>query len=164
MTSKDGKKIRDPVCLMMVDEGGFEIEYQQHNYAFCSQQCRDRFESNPHLYIGTPCHPSPKQHGDKVIKKRTLKLDEPLDKHQSDTIITDVKSMMGIFDIHIDENHICISYDLLQVTAEQIEEKIEATGKKLGNGLAEKLKRAFVHYLEESELDNLEQPGQGHQH
>jgi len=164
MANADEKKIRDPVCLMMVDENSHAINYQNHAYAFCSQQCLDRFESNPHLYIGTPCHPAPKQHGDEVIKKRTLKLGEPLTRDQSDIIKTDLCNMMGIKDVHIDLNRIHITYDLLQATVEQIETTIKKTEKKLGSTLAEKLKLAFIHYMEECELDNLEQPGDEHHH
>jgi len=164
MAHLDEKKIRDPVCLMMVYESSFAIEYQQHPYTFCSQQCRDRFESNPHLYIGTPCHPAPKQHGDEIIKKRTLKLAEPLTKEQSDIITTDLCDMMGIKDVHVDSNRIHITYDLLQATTEQIEAAIEKTEKKLGSTLTEKLKLAFIHYMEECELDNLEQSGHEHKH
>lgn len=49
-----------------------------------------------------------------------------------------------------------IVYDLLQATAEQIEEKLAEIGIQLGEGLAERLRRAFVHYEEECEVGNLE--------
>jgi len=71
---------------------------------------------------------------------------------------------MGIKNIHVEANCVYITYDLLQATVEQIEMTIENTGEKLGSGLAEKLKRAFIHYLEDAELDNLEKPGQEHRH
>ena len=71
---------------------------------------------------------------------------------------------MGIKNIHVEANCVYITYDLLQATVEQIEATTENTGEKLGSGLAEKLKRAFIHYLEDTELDNLEKPGQEHRH
>lgn len=164
MINPDEKKVCDPVCHMMVDANSHAIKFQEHTYAFCSQQCRDRFNASPHLYIGTPGHPSPTQHGDKVIKKRTLKLGEPLTETQSEIIITNLKTMMGIIDVHIESDHIYITYDLLQATAEQIETTIDKTEKKLGRTLTEKLKRAFIHYLEDTELENLEHPGAEHHH
>ena len=51
---------------------------------------------------------------------------------------------------------VLITYDLLQATAEQIEEKLGEIGVQLGEGFAERLRRAFVHYEEECEIGNLE--------
>ena len=68
-------KAIDPVCLMLVDSGGIDIEYQGLRYSFCSKQCLERFETNPHLYIGHPTKPAPKQQGKSIIRKRLLKLD-----------------------------------------------------------------------------------------
>jgi len=44
------------------------------------------------------------------------------------------------------------------------ETTISQTEIALGSKLAEKIKRAFIHYLEETELDNLEQPDHEHHH
>jgi len=164
MKEENNQNQRCPVCHMMVNKDSFVLEYLACVYAFCSQQCRDRFEANPHLYIGMPGHPALKQQGQELIKKRTLKLNEPLTLAQSSVIVNDLKNMMGIKDLSIESDCIYITYDLLQATVEQIEVAIERCGKKLGNGLGEKLKRAFIHYLEEAELDNLEQPGHEHRH
>ena len=49
-----------------------------------------------------------------------------------------------------------IVYDLLQATAEQLEVKLTEIGVQLGEGLADRLLRAFVHYEEECEIGNLE--------
>ncbi|NOQ80416.1 MAG: YHS domain-containing protein, partial [Gammaproteobacteria bacterium] len=137
---------------MMVDEDSHAMEYQGHIYAFCSQQCRERFETNPHLYVGRPGHAAPKKTGQEIIKKRTLKLDEPLTETQSRIISSEIGKMMGIKDVSIEADCIHITYDLLQATVEQIEISIEKTGEKLGHGIAEKLQRALIHYLEEIEL------------
>jgi len=164
MREESNKNLCCPVCHMMVSNNRFVMEYQACAYRFCSQQCRDRFEANPHLYIGLPGHPSLRQHGHEVIKKRSLKLNQPLTEKQSSVIVTDLEKMMGVKNVHVEANCICITYDLLQATVEQIEATVEKTGEQLGSGLAEKLKRAFIHYLEETELDNLEKPGQEHRH
>lgn len=164
MNKDNNINIQCPVCHMMVNQDNFLLEFQQRVYVFCSQQCRDRFASSPHLYVGMPGQPAPKQQGDEIIKKRIVKLNEPLTENQSAVIVTELRNMMGIKDIHIESDHIHIAYDLLEATAEQIEVAIEKAGEKLGNGMAEKLKRAFIHYLEDSELDNLEQTDHKHRH
>ena len=46
--------VKDPVCGMDVDPAQFETTYEGLHYAFCSEQCRQRFAANPHLYIGVP--------------------------------------------------------------------------------------------------------------
>jgi len=45
-----------------------------------------------------------------------------------------------------------------------IEATIKKTGEQLSSGLTEKLKCACIHYLEETELVNLEKRGQEHRH
>src|SRR5574338_25934 len=57
-----------------------------------------------------------------------------------------------------------VSYDLLQATAEQIEARLVEAGVGLGQGWAERLRRAFVHYEEECETGNLAAPGETHCH
>lgn len=46
--------VHDPVCGMRVDEWTAEITatYKDRQYVFCSQRCRERFESEPERYIG----------------------------------------------------------------------------------------------------------------
>jgi len=158
--------VQDPVCQMSIDPKLVTntIRHNGKTYYFCSDQCRNRFEANLHLYIGLPGRPAPKQHGYEVIKKRNLKLSQSLTEKQSSVIITDLEKMMGIKNVHIEAEYVYITYDLLQATVEQIEAAIVKTGEKLGSGLAEKLKRAFIHYLEETELVNLEKSGHEHRH
>ena len=54
---------KDPVCGMFVKANKIEIVYAEVHYAFCSEQCHERFVANPHLYIGYPGHKSPKFRG-----------------------------------------------------------------------------------------------------
>ncbi len=70
--------VKDPVCGMVVGEHKVEMTYAGVHYAFCSNQCRDRFESNPHLYIGQPGHKAPKQKGVEILKRRHFKLEQSL--------------------------------------------------------------------------------------
>lgn len=148
--------VRDPVCHMDVKPGSYIYEYIGSKYSFCSQQCHDRFIANPHLYIGHPGKPSPKQHGKNIVKRRTLKLEQPIPEKIKIEIETSLNSMMGIKDVTIDKNIIRITYDLLEATAEQIEKTIENNSHNLTVSWAEKLIRAFIHYSEETEIDSLE--------
>lgn len=157
MTGSDKKQLEDLVCHMVVDEDSHAIKYKGHAYAFCSQQCQDRFEANPLLYVGGYNDSSFKQAGHGIIKKRVLRLNVPLSDDHAVIIAAELEAMMGIEAVVVEADRIVITYDLLQATVEQIEATIEGAGEKLGGGLAAELKRAFIHYIEETELDNLEQ-------
>ncbi len=157
----------DVVCGMEVEADDISLDYQGRHYVFCSNQCLERFRSNPHLYIGFPGVEAPRHAGVEVLKKRTLKLSEALPLEIQDQFIVCIEAMMGIHEIEIQGNRINIVYDLLQVTESQIEQTISEAGIVLGADLMEKVRRAFVHYLEESELDSLEarpKSGGGHCH
>jgi len=154
--------VRDFVCLMEVESGNFSFDFQGRNFSFCSSQCRDRFERNPHLYIGFAGKPAPKQKGESIIKRRILKLDKPVSENEGTQITNYLQSMMGIKELLIDGHLISITYDLLEVTTQQIENKIEQSGNLLGQGLGTKLKSAFIHYTEETQLDNLEMNDNSH--
>ena len=148
--------LRDVVCGMDIKSDDISLDYQGSHYAFCSNQCLDRFQLNPHLYIGYPGSEAPKHAGVVVMKKRRLKLAEPFPQEVSDQFIEYIEAMMGIHSIKIDGDCITIVYDLLQATETQIEKKITEAGIVLGDDLPEKIRRAFVHFLEEVEVESLE--------
>lgn len=148
--------IRDPVCGMQVESDHYTIDYLQVHYAFCSRQCQERFLENPHLYVGLPSQKSPKQEGREVIKLRRLRLEQPLSSAQKDEVVQALRDMMGIKAVTAAGDRIEMTYDLLQATAEQIESRLEEVGVRLGEGWAERLRRAFVHYEEECEIGSLE--------
>lgn len=157
--------LKDVVCGMEVKSDDISLDYQSRHYVFCSNQCLDRFRSNPHLYIGFPGNEAPRHAGVEVLKKRTLKLSEPLPTEIREQFIECIDAMMGIHNIEINGNCITIVYDLLQATESQIEQTISKAGIALGTDLMEKVRRAFVHYIEESELDSLEaRPGSKDSH
>lgn len=145
----------DPVCGMQVEPHRNEVAYLGISYAFCSQQCQQRFLANPHLYIGTPDHPSVKQQGKAVFKSRRIHLDAPLTPEQAAILAGELGQMMGIAGIKIKGRHVEVVYDLLQATAEQIEQRLVELGVRLGENWPERLRQAFVHYTEECELGNL---------
>ncbi len=162
--SVEDTKVRDPVCEMMVDPGQLAVEYLGMHFAFCSEQCKERFLHNPNLYIGTAGHKAPKQEGMEVLKRRRLKLSEPLSAEAKARLIKKVESMMGIKRVEVEGDIVDITYDLLEATEAQIEEAIAQSGAALGQGLARRLSRAFVHYLEETEIENLEVKPTPHHH
>lgn len=43
----------DPVCSMQVDEtdAEFMTEYEGKKYYFCSEACKEEFESDPEEYV-----------------------------------------------------------------------------------------------------------------
>jgi len=162
--SKDTIKIICPVCDMQVTTDDLQMSYQGMNFSFCSAQCSDRFRANPHLYVGRAGHPSVKQQGDIVLKQRILLLDRSLSETQIEQLSSALQGMMGIKTMHVEGNRIQITYDLLLVTVQQIEKAIEEAGDHLGHGVSDMLKRSFVHYLEETELNNLEQQADNSKH
>lgn len=158
----------DVVCGMEVSSDDISLDYQGEHYVFCSNQCLERFQSNPHLYIGYPGSEAPKHAGKEVLKRRTLKLSEPVPQEIADKIIDHIEAMMGIHYVEISGDRIDITYDLLQATEAQIEAAIADAGAVLGDDWAERLRRSFVHYMEETEAVILEaRPGSrrsGHKH
>lgn len=149
-------KTEDPVCGMRVSRDAFAVEHLGIHYAFCSQQCQDRFKANPHLYVGAPGKQAPRQKGQEIIKQRRFRLEQPLTDAQATVLVEALGSMMGIKRLEVTGDTIAIRYDLLQATAEQIEARIGQAGMLLGTGWAERLQRGFVHYAEECEVGNLE--------
>jgi len=148
--------VEDPVCHMQVISTLFATEYEGCYYAFCSAQCQERFMATPHLYIGFPGNPAPAQEGKKVIKHRRLLLSAQLDAIQAERVKHALLGMMGIHEVHVEGNKIEIQYDLIQVTAEQIAEKLALIGADLGEGWIDRLKLALINNLEEIEINSLE--------
>ena len=148
--------LEDYVCHMQVPSASFATEYAGGYYAFCSAQCKERFLASPHLYIGFPGRKAPAQEGKKVIKRRRLLLLAPLDAAQAEQVKQALLEMMGIHEVCIEGDKIEIQYDLVQVTAEQIADKLALIGADLGDGWIDRLKLAFINNLEEIEISSLE--------
>lgn len=153
-------KVRDPVCGMLVPLEQNAVIYQGMHFAFCSEQCKERFLANPHLYIGIPGEQASRQLGKQVFKRRHLRLEKPLTPVTAQQVGEELLAMMGVYSVDVAGDELSITYDLLQVTAEQIETALQQTGARLGGGMGEQLRRAFIHYREENEVENLEvRPG-----
>lgn len=99
-----------------------------------------------------------------MIKQRRLHLACPLSASEAEVLRKAVQAMMGIQSVSFEGEHMVIVYDLLQATARQVEEKLAEAGARLGEGWAERLRRAFVHYEEECEICNLEVHSGKHMH
>ncbi len=150
------KIVKDPVCHMAVSKTSFATEYEGIHYAFCSEQCKDRFLANPHLYTGLPGKKAAGQQGKEIIKQRRMLLSAPLDAGQAELVKQALLAMMGISEVCIEGNAIKIQYDLMQVTADQIADKLALIGTELGGGWMDRLKLAFIAYQEECEIGSLE--------
>ena len=148
--------VKDPVCHMEVASASFATEYAGGHYAFCSAQCKERFLASPHLYIGFPGRKAPAQEGKEVIKRHRFLLSAPLDAIQAEQVKQALLEMMGMHEVYIEEDKIEIQYDLMQVTAEQIVDKLALIGANLGGGWGDRLKLAFINNLEEIEISSLE--------
>ncbi len=149
-------QVKDPVCEMMVDPQNNAIEYLQMSFAFCSKQCQERFLANPHLYIGIPGVKAPKQEGQEVIKRRKIHLSHSLSTDEITQVSDALQAMMGIKNLAVMQDTIEITYDLLQATLQQIEDKLVEIGIQLGDGWAERLQRAFVKESEEIQVESME--------
>ena len=141
-----------PVCGM--DTSGSEItsDHLGISYHFCSQQCLQNFSSHPKIYLGIK---SEKQKGKSVIKKRSFVLGSSIPRSDANTLEDALSEMMGIREVQISGEKVSITYDLLEVTAMQIEQVLEKEGIKLGSGWSDRLKRGWIQYTEENELNIL---------
>ncbi len=147
---------QDPVCHMYVLDASFAATHAGNHYVFCSAQCLERFLDTPHLYVGFPGRPAPGEEGKEVIKQRRLMLSAPLDAMQAEKVKGRLLEMMGMHEVRVDGDRMDIRYDLMQVTAGQIAEKLTATGAELGDGWVDRLRLAFINNLEDIEISSLE--------
>lgn len=139
-----------PVCGM---ESVAEIASVEHNkiyFRFCSEQCRETFVAHPRLYSAK----TGKQRNTHV-KRRTMHMAEPVETEISELLNSYLEEMMGVKEVVIKGEKIEIVYDLFQVTESQIEKALAEVGIQFGGGWLERLRRAWVHEREETELDNL---------
>ncbi len=151
-----------PVCEMEVRDSEFEIQYLGIDYQFCTEQCLRKFEQRPHLYVGTPTYgKSEKQLGQESEKARKIKLIKPLTKDSVKQLINDIRALMGVKKVEVNSDEVFVVYDLLQVSLADIENVILRFHGCLQETITEKVRRSFIHYSEECELDNLAHQSRG---
>lgn len=147
---------RDPVCGTPVMEDAHPWTHLHIRYAFCSAHCRERFRKWPHLYVGDPTHGlSEKQQGKVVRKCHRIRLGEIVDGERLAALREAVESLMGVESVEIDGDGMIVAYDLMQVSLSDIEMEIAGETGNLNDGVADRIRRAMIHYSEECELDNL---------
>ncbi|EAU55192.1 YHS domain-containing protein [Mariprofundus ferrooxydans] len=141
-----------PVCGMDAKDSTVHAEHTGIEYYFCTPQCRENFIARPQLYLGRQ---SAKSAGREIIKRRSFSLDQVIEGEMQAQLIQTMKQMMGVRDVEVNGRDVAITYDLLEATAEQMERALADAGAALGSGWAARLKRGWVQYTEENELDNL---------
>ena len=141
-----------PVCGMDTADSDWCVQHGGVNYRFCSTQCRENFRARPSLYVGRN---SATGSGRSIIKQRAFALAQALDHVQQIHLKQDITRLMGIRDLEVKADAVTITYDLLEVSAKQIEQALTKAGVSLGTGWSSRLKRGWIHYSEENELDNL---------
>ena len=142
-----------PVCGMATVPEVPTVEHHKMYFHFCSEQCRETFIAHPNLYstkVG--------KERDEILKRRTMRLTEPLDKEVAELLVPYLTEMMGVREVTVEGEKVHITYDLLQVTEIKIEKALVEVGLQLGGGWLERLGRSWVHDSEEIELDNLAAP------
>jgi len=150
---KHDEKTNCPVCGMAVGYRQNEVVYQQMHFAFCSEQCAARFVAHPHLYIGYPGRAAPKQEGKVAFKRRRLRLQQPLSAEGQVLVDELLRGLMGVTTITVASDSIEITYDLLQVSLEELESVLSEAGARLGGSWTERLRRALIHESEETEIE-----------
>ncbi len=142
-----------PVCGMKTAAEVPSVEHYKMYFHFCSEQCRETFIAHPSLYstkIGKERR--------EILKRRTMRLAEPLESEVTELLIPYLMEMMGVTEVVVEGDKVDITYDLLQVTESQIEKALAEVGIKLGGGWLERLRRGWADNSEEIELDNLAAP------
>jgi len=143
---------RCPVCNMDASDSSVHADHKGVEYRFCMEQCRENFLARPLLYIGKQ---SPTKAGRQPIKRRSFTLDCPVVGLQRDALLMELNKLMSVRNITVEGDRLSIDYNLLEITAGQIEATLVRAGALMGSGWAERLKRGWIHYTEETELDNL---------
>lgn len=147
--------VRDPVCAMMVSGGGFEAIHEGLHYTFCSLQCLERFMDRPGLYVAAGGRRPPRRKGG-LVRRRRMRLSTPLAPEQAAGMAAALRSMMGVKRVACggERELVEITYDLFQATAEQLERRITELGGRLDDAVGERVKRTYVRYAENCELED----------
>jgi YHS domain-containing protein len=141
---------------MVEIDKALSYHFQGVDQYFCSRQCQDRFIEHPHLFVGSPRQgPSPKQKGEVVIKKHKLSLSIDMSDEIKSRLENAIGILMGVEALNFSEGNIFVTYDLLQVSLEDIENAIVTSVGNLDGAITEKIKRGLIHYSEDCELENL---------
>lgn len=138
---------RDPVCGMNVQSNDCRHIANRRGmiFYFCSQQCLERFEKTPQLYVLGQNHSSIRRHKLYFVIS---------DIQTVRSAMANLRRLMGIQSLSSGENYIEVEYDLFQITLENIEEHVSGSGLIFLGGW-QRLRRAFWKFTEENEIANL---------
>ncbi|WP_230557049.1 hypothetical protein [Teredinibacter turnerae] len=149
-----------PVCNMEKISSDLWRCYRGVKFNFCSQQCLDRFVAYPGLYCGNPkTGKSEKQKGRTELECHKIVFTKKIPDDQYKGVETQLKSMMGVVSIQQGDNHIIVTYDLLEVSLASIEDVVQRVLSDFNTTLLNTLHRTWVRYTEECELENMSNPG-----
>ncbi len=148
----ESRYVKCPVCNMGVTNAAISAEHLGVRYAFCSEPCRNNFLRRPKLYVGRAALA---KQGKVVMKHRRFQLEKVVAGLQHERLQFALKQLMSVEDISIDGCTISMTYNLLEINARQIESALRDAGMQLSNSWWQRLKRNWIHYTEENELDNL---------
>ncbi|MFB6260612.1 MAG: hypothetical protein ABEK42_08005 [Thiohalorhabdaceae bacterium] len=137
---------RCPVCGMAADAQANTLEYRHMHFAFCSEPCRERFQRGPEAFLGKP---SRRQAAGRT-KRRRLRLGQHLSGDQRESLRDLLEGMMGVNAVAIRGDRLAITYDPEQAGDDRLEQELYEAGERLGGGWPERLRRAFIHFEEES--------------
>jgi len=135
------------VCHMSVTTNEFKTIHHGLTYLFCSKQCKQNFDERPRLYLKPPAR--------QVLKSHKFKLKEDLGSERQEEIKSLLLEMMGVQYIDIKQRTLSIQYNLLEVSAVQIEQSLQAANVALDLGWLSQFKRGLIHYSEKNELELL---------
>ena len=140
---------RCPVCGMRADPGSVTLEYRGMRFALCSEQCRERFQTDPEGFVGPPGQGSGPRPD--PARRRRLRLGQRPTPSQAETLRDLLEGMMGVRAVSIRGDRLEITYHPDQASEDRIEGELAEAGERLGPGWPERLRRAFIHYEDETE-------------
>lgn len=148
-----------PVCQMTEVKQNLWRSYRGLQFWFCSQQCLDRFIAHPGLYVGSPKTGLPEKKRGKVEhKSHRIVFSKSLSDNEVEKLIADLSKMMGIKSLSVSTTELLVMYDLMEVSLEDIENQISLSLGGFDSPMIDRVKRSWIHYTEECELENLAHP------
>ena len=137
-----------PVCGMRVTRADNGLEYGHMHFWLCSEPCRLRFQDRPAAYVTATGGRG--GDGAALVKRRRLRLGQTLRPDEGNLLRDLLEGMMGVRMVAARGDRLEITYDTALTGAEQLEAELAEAGDRLGGGWGDRLRRAFIHYEEET--------------
>ena len=95
-----------------------------------------------------------------IIKRRKLHFSTMTDFAQAGHFVELLKKQVGVTDVRFDERDgiLEVSYNLQLINLEKIERLLEETGMTWPQTFWARMKRGWIHFTEENELENAQAP------